>query len=94
MLGKKTIALSGLNTSRSQAKYPAMQEYGVSTDPAFPTLPGLGIERPFAQPIIYQDQTTVGGSKFRETDCLRSEIEGNQARRWGHGVNALRNRKM
>ena len=59
------------------------------------TLACLRIERRFAQPIIYQDQTAGGGSKFRETDRLRSEIEGDQARRSGHGVKALdRNPKM
>ena len=59
------------------------------------TLACIWIKRRFAQPIFYQDQASSGGSKFREIDRLRSEIEGDQARRSGHGVKALdRNPKM
>ena len=59
------------------------------------TLPGLWIERHFAQAIIHQGQTAVGDSEFRKTKRLRSEVKCDQARRSGHGIKALnRNSKM
>src|SRR5262245_36704517 len=59
------------------------------------TLGALWIERHFAQAIIEQDQTTVGDSKFRQTNRLRSKVKSDQARRSGHGVKALnRNHEM
>ena len=50
------------------------------------TLPGLWIERHFAQAIIHQDQTAVGDSEFGKTNRLRSEVKSDQARRSGHGL--------
>ena len=41
-------------------------------------------------PIIYEDQTTVDGSKFRETERLRPQVQSNQARWFGHGVKGLK----
>jgi hypothetical protein len=59
------------------------------------TLPGLRIERHFAQAIIHEDQTAVGHSEFGKTDRLRSEVKSDQAGRSGHGVKGLdRNSKM
>src|SRR4029077_4516324 len=59
------------------------------------TLPGLWIERQFAEAIIHENQTAVGDSEFGNTNRLRSEVKSDQARRSGHGVKGVnRNSKM
>ena len=58
-------------------------------------MPGLWIERHFAQAIIHEDQTAVGDSEFGNPNRLRSEVKSDQACRSGHGVKGLnRNSKM
>ncbi len=47
---------------------------------------GLRVERHLSQAVIDQHQTAMGDSKFGNTNRLRSEVEGDQARRTGHGV--------
>src|SRR6266481_2180050 len=59
------------------------------------TLPGLRIERQFAQTIIHEDQTAASNSEFGKTERLRSEVKSDQSCRSGHGVKGLnRNSKM
>src|ERR1051325_7778744 len=59
------------------------------------SLAGLWMKGRFAQPIIDEGQTSMRATKFREADCLRSQVEGDQTRWSGHGVKGLsRNCKM
>ena len=59
------------------------------------TLPGLRIQRHFAQAIIHQDQAAVGDSEFGKTNGLRSKVKCDQALRCAHRVKGLnRNYKM
>src|SRR5215208_209718 len=61
----------------------------------FATLPGLRVERQFAQPIIHQSQTAVAHSEFGKTKRLRSQIKTDQACWCGHRLKGLnRNSEM
>jgi len=51
------------------------------------TLPACRIKRGLAEPITQQNQTPVDYPKFRQTDGLGPQIETNETRRCGHGLN-------
>jgi hypothetical protein len=50
------------------------------------TLPSCRIKRRFAETKVQQYQALLDYAKFRQTDCLGTDVESNETPRRGHGL--------